>query len=391
MFIFAAKRHLLSEDVIRLHEFQQRKVAVAHQIYGDKDHYFQTLNKRLQRNELVLKDELKLVLHLCQTPEDVEVAKNAIYRYHEENGNVAFGEFKFGPLFMRLCYELGLEETAAELVKDKALKGFFSDSTSFNIVMDMLFIKGYYDSALEVLLDMKTQGVTFNKDTCTLASAICYKLNTAESYRICTLILEETQSKGKHVPRHAFFFAIALALKQEDIERARSLYLQILNTESKVCLNLKANRIREGLKRLVSRRNQQLHSQQKIKFIRKEGSITLPFVQVLLLGLSGAMKDLLSFLESSIVADAPAFVKKPAFSQEVLETVREKMEDSTQLRSRFEDIFAKLHLSGQVTDVTLDIMLCHTPNAKKKHAALLDQRRISRRTFRPLQSALLIE
>ncbi|XP_041093189.1 pentatricopeptide repeat-containing protein 2, mitochondrial [Polyodon spathula] len=346
-----AKRHLLSEDVIRLHEFQQRKVAVAHQIYGDKDHYFQTLNKRLQRNELVLKDELKLVLHLCQTPEDVEVAKNAIYRYHEENGNVAFGEFKFGPLFMRLCYELGLEETAAELVKDKALKGFFSDSTSFNIVMDMLFIKGYYDSALEVLLDMKTQGVTFNKDTCTLASAICYKLNTAESYRICTLILEETQSKGKHVPRHAFFFAIALALKQEDIERARSLYLQILNTESKVCLNLK----------------------------------------VLLLGLSGAMKDLLSFLESSIVADAPAFVKKPAFSQEVLETVREKMEDSTQLRSRFEDIFAKLHLSGQVTDVTLDIMLCHTPNAKKKHAALLDQRRISRRTFRPLQSALLIE
>lgn len=44
------------------------------------DNYFQTLDKRLQRNELVLKDELKLVLHLCQTPEDVEVAKNAIYR-----------------------------------------------------------------------------------------------------------------------------------------------------------------------------------------------------------------------------------------------------------------------------------------------------------------------
>lgn len=346
-----AKRHLLSEDVIRLHEFQQRKVAVAHQIYGDKDNYFQTLDKRLQRNELVLKDELKLVLHLCQTPEDVEVAKNAIYRYHEENGNVAFGEFKFGPLFMRLCYELGLEETAAELVKDKALKGFFSDSTSFNIVMDMLFIKGYYDSALEVLLDMKIQGVSFNKDTCTLASAICYKLNTAESYRICTLILEETQSKGKHVPRQAFFFAIALALKQEDVERARSLYSQIMNTESKVCLNLK----------------------------------------VLLLGLSGALKDLLSFLESAIVADTPTFVKKPAFSQEVLETVREKMADSTQLHSRFEDIFAKLRLSGQVTDVTLDIMLCHTPNAKKKHAALLDRRRISRRTFRPLQSALLIE
>ncbi|MBN3273034.1 PTCD2 protein, partial [Polyodon spathula] len=343
MFIFAAKRHLHSEDVIRLHEFQQRKVAVAHQIYGDKDHYFQTLDKRLQRNELVLKDELKLVLHLCQTPEDVEVAKNAIYRYHEENGNVAFGEFKFGPLFMRLCYELGLEETAAELVKDK---------------------------------------------------------NTAESYRICTLILEETQNKGKHVPRHAFFFAIALALKQEDIERARSLYLQIMNTESKICLNLKVNEhIRSSLDAAPSPvRVTELGCRSSAPFLNdrltlrnKLGIHYSTFEQVLLLGLSGALKDLLSFLESSIVADTPAFVKKPAFSQEVLEMVREKMEDSSHLHSRLEDISAKLRLSGQVTDVTLDIMLCHTPNAKKKHAALLDQRRISRRTFRPLQSALLIE
>lgn len=40
-------------------------------------------------------------------------------RYHEENSNVAFGEFKFGPLFMRLCYELGLEEMAAATLTDK--------------------------------------------------------------------------------------------------------------------------------------------------------------------------------------------------------------------------------------------------------------------------------
>lgn len=32
---------------------------------------------------------------------------------------MAFGEFKFGPLFMRLCYELGLEEMAAATITDK--------------------------------------------------------------------------------------------------------------------------------------------------------------------------------------------------------------------------------------------------------------------------------
>ena len=42
-------------------------------------------------------------------------------RYHAENKNFAFGEFKFGPLFMRLCYEMDLEEMAAATITDKVL------------------------------------------------------------------------------------------------------------------------------------------------------------------------------------------------------------------------------------------------------------------------------
>ena len=30
-----------------------------------------------------------------------------------------YGEFKFGPLFVRLCYELGLEDLAAATLTDK--------------------------------------------------------------------------------------------------------------------------------------------------------------------------------------------------------------------------------------------------------------------------------
>lgn len=32
---------------------------------------------------------------------------------------MAFGEFKFGPVFMRLCYEFGLEEMAAAAITDE--------------------------------------------------------------------------------------------------------------------------------------------------------------------------------------------------------------------------------------------------------------------------------
>lgn len=42
-------------------------------------------------------------------------------RYHTENSNVAFGSFRFGPLFLRLCYELGLDDMAAETITDKVI------------------------------------------------------------------------------------------------------------------------------------------------------------------------------------------------------------------------------------------------------------------------------
>ncbi|KAJ6669828.1 hypothetical protein lerEdw1_000377 [Lerista edwardsae] len=114
-----AKRYLLTEDVVRLHEFQRHKLTTGYQIYGNKDTYFRTMEEKLLKNRLILKDELKTLLHLCQTKNDVDIAKRVIYRYHAENKNVAFGDFKFGPLFMRLCYELNLEASALELIKDQ--------------------------------------------------------------------------------------------------------------------------------------------------------------------------------------------------------------------------------------------------------------------------------
>ncbi|XP_078071019.1 pentatricopeptide repeat-containing protein 2, mitochondrial [Mustelus asterias] len=345
------KRYLLSDNVIRLLEFQQKKVAIANQMYISRDQYFNSIEEKLKNNELILKDDLKRLLHLCQTPADVEAAKNIIYRYHAENRNMAFGEFKFGPLFIRLCYELGLEDTAEEVVKDQNLKGFFSDSTSFNIVMDMLFMKGSYERALGVLLEMKNQGIKFSKDTYTLAFAVCYKMDTEEAHKICSMLLEESLTRGEFIPRHAFCFAIALAIKQNDVVKARSIYSHIMHTDSKICLNL----------------------------------------HVLLLALSGAHQNLLSVLEKAVADNVPKFVKKVDFSQEVVAVVRETLENNPELRSRFEDVCETLKISGQITALSLDDMLCHTPNGKKPLNPLRDTRKMSRRTFKPLRSALLSE
>ncbi|KAK2819363.1 hypothetical protein Q5P01_024924 [Channa striata] len=346
-----AKRHLLSEDVIKLQNFQQRKLAVAHLATGSKGNYIELFSQKLQRNELILRDELKLLLHLCQSADDIVIARDAIYRYHAENRNLAYGEFKFGPVFMRLCYELGMEEMAATAITDKSMTGFFNDATSFNITIDMLFTKGLYENALEVLRTMRNQGISFNNDTLTLATGTCYKLNTAESYRICTALIDEKQAKGHFIPRHAYCFAIALALRRSDIERAKSLYSQIMSTDSRICQNLK----------------------------------------VLILATSGAMIDVISILSAAALSRSSYFVKKPEFSQEVVDLLRLRSEGGPHM-IKVEQLVTQLERAGQVIQQTLDDLLCHTPTGHRtKQVPVLEERRTSRRTLRPLQSTLLSE
>ncbi|XP_026863724.2 pentatricopeptide repeat-containing protein 2, mitochondrial isoform X1 [Electrophorus electricus] len=350
-----AKRCLLSEEVVKLHDFQQRKLAMALQVSGSKSDYFDALNKKMEKNEFILKAELKLLLHLCQSAEDMVTARKAIYRYHEENCNVAFGEFKFGPLFMRLCYELGLEDMALSTLTDRTLKGLFSDCTSFNIGIDILFTKGCYEGALEVVREMKTQGVCFNKDTFMLAFATCYKLNTPKSFRIFLALMEEGQIKGTLIPRHAYCFGVALALKQNDLERAQGIYSQIMNTDSRLCQNLR----------------------------------------VLILVMEGSIKDVLSAFNEALLPKTPVFIKKPEFSQDVVDALMEISADGP-WEVQVEQVLRQLQQTGQVTPQSLDDLLCHTPSGKRRPSNILDWERgrrksFSRRTLKPLQSTLLSE
>ncbi|XP_066233066.1 pentatricopeptide repeat-containing protein 2, mitochondrial [Saccopteryx leptura] len=346
-----AKRYLLTDNIVKLKEFQHKKVAIAYSLPGTKETYLRNLEEKLTQNKLILKEELKTLLHLCESRDDVELAKNVIYRYHAENRNVTLGEYKFGPLFMRLCYELDLEDSAVELIRDQHLRGFFSDCTSFNILMDMLFIKSKYKSALEVLIEMKNQDVKFSKDTYVLAFAICYKLNSPESFKICTAVREEALIKGEVLPRRAACFAVALALNQNQLEKAVSIFSQIMKAESIICVNL----------------NLMIHIQ------------------------SNTLKALIEILKDATEENLSQFVKKPKFSEEVLAKVRRKVEDVPALLDSFDELYGKLHINGQVTTYTLDALLCHTPKDLKSHMVPLNKRTVSRRTFQPLSQSLWAE
>uniref|UniRef100_A0A2K5PY47 Uncharacterized protein n=1 Tax=Cebus imitator TaxID=2715852 RepID=A0A2K5PY47_CEBIM len=77
-----AKRYLLTGNIVKLKEFQHKKVAVACNLPGTKETYFRNLEEKLTQNKLILKGELITLLHLCESRDHVELAKNVIYRYH---------------------------------------------------------------------------------------------------------------------------------------------------------------------------------------------------------------------------------------------------------------------------------------------------------------------
>ncbi|KAM6475277.1 pentatricopeptide repeat-containing protein 2, mitochondrial isoform 1-T1 [Liasis olivaceus] len=345
-----AKRYLLTEDVLQLHKFQEKKLESEYKIYGQKDEFFRTIEEKLANNTLILKNELINLLYLCQSKNEIELVKRTIYRYHEENRNRAFGEFRFGPIFMRLCYELDLEAVALELIKDQTLKGFFGDNTSFNILMNMLFEKGHYEDALEVLLEMDRENVRFSQDTYLLAFAICYKLNNPESWKIVNTLLEDKHLQGYEFSRRTQYFVVALALKQNDFIKAHYYFSQLQHTESIVYDNLK----------------------------------------ILLLAAFGNLKNLVQTLEKASKIDT-SFVRKPSFCKDVLTAARKKLEVSPHLIIQFEETITKLNVSGQINELTLDDLLCEVPHPKGYKMQLLKELKRSQRTLRPLQSFLLTD
>lgn len=100
-----------------------------------------------------------------------------------------------------------------------------------------------------------------------------------------------------------------LRIFQHDVERAQSIYSQIMNTDSRLCQNLKVS-----LTAFVMLAVRLTHANCSSSKFHVD-------LQVLQLAMAGSTKDAASVLRAAVLSESLVFVKKPDFCQDVVRLI----------------------------------------------------------------------
>lgn len=122
-----------------------------------------------------------------------------------------------GPVLMRMYHVLGNEAAALKVFLDPEMAGFFDQMMSYQILLNLLYVKGRYAdvrTTYDVIKSRQLEGGRYPKHCIVLVLGACYQENTAESFEYSKQLWTELSEAG-HLPmRKAATFAAGLALKQ---------------------------------------------------------------------------------------------------------------------------------------------------------------------------------
>lgn len=149
---------------------------------------------RLKMNEfsepsstnMIFTEDLKNMVHLVEPNSgDVDLVIKMMKRFNEQNKELRFGNFVFGPVVMRMFYYLNEPQLALDSFKSKELDGFFDQLISYQVLMDLLFKNEMYNEILDVFGIIKgkqIQDAKYPKNVVVLTFAACYKLVSFWAY-----------------------------------------------------------------------------------------------------------------------------------------------------------------------------------------------------------------
>jgi len=274
-------------------------------------------------SSMIFTEDLKHVIHIVEdSPDDIDLVKNMMIKFCQQNNNLRFGSFIFGPVVMRMYYYLNKPSEAFEVFMTPELEGFFDQLVSFQILMDLLLKNKMYEQVLnvfDVIKKKQLQGSKYPKNVIVLVSAACYYLNTPESFDYIKHLWTEINSVGHQPMRRAGTFAAALALQQN----APDVALEILTS------------------------------------MKQQTYVTIRNLKAAALADLGRPDDALPILRAVLEADVVRDIKH-TFSEEIIQRVKKSISDfnNPEVTREFERIEKQLRASGNISSAPLSDQLC---------------------------------
>jgi pentatricopeptide repeat domain-containing protein 2 len=332
-------RSLYSPSSLGIDGYIEAREKAKQHFLNDGEKFRAKMNEFIEddKTSMIFTEDLKNMVHLVQPNEnDLNLLEKMLQKFNQQNKEIRFGNFIFGPVVMRLLFHIKNTDLALKLFKDPEMNGFFDQSSSYQILVDMLYEEGRYQDVFDVFQTIRSrqiQGEMYPRHVVLLVFAACYKENTPESFTFSSELWTALNDIG-HIPmRRTVTFAAALALKQN----APHVALEIVVT------------------------------------MRPQTYMTVRNIKVLALTELGRADDALPILRAVLEVNDPAMTKH-TFAKDVVARLKEVVNQSgnSELLQNYNRLEKFLFENGHVHDSTLDDLLTSQINATPhKYAAKL--------------------
>ncbi|CAH1709878.1 unnamed protein product [Aphis gossypii] len=324
------KRSLYERAAIGLDKYEFFREKIQNQFSEpDKQLFRERMNSFAdpESNSLIFTEDLKQIVHMAGDNEtDLTLVEKMMKKYNKQNQGLRFGNFTFGPVVMRMYYHLNKPDIALKLFNDPEMDGFFNHLSSYQILMDLLFINGKFDEILTVyksIQERQLQIAKFPKGVMMLVFAACYKLNTTESFEYACKLWSDQQEAGHSPIRKTITFFAANAINQNSPHIA----LEVITS------------------------------------VRNQSYVTLRNIKVVALCDLGRIFDALPLLRSVLSVDQPMSggpVIKQTYCRDVINLVKSAAEkhDDKELSLELDRILNQLEELNMISETTLDSLLC---------------------------------
>uniref|UniRef100_A0A1B6DXB7 Pentacotripeptide-repeat region of PRORP domain-containing protein n=1 Tax=Clastoptera arizonana TaxID=38151 RepID=A0A1B6DXB7_9HEMI len=339
-----AIRTLFSKTSLGLENYDRTREKVKFQFREMEDRFRSKMTDFVapDSKNMVFTEDLKNMLYLAEgNDEDLQLLEKMMLKYKEQNSELRFGSFIFGPVIMRTYHTLNKPKEALKAFNNPALKGMFDQLGSYQILLDLLYENKMYNEMLTItdyVLNQQHHSTRYPRNVVVLTLAACYKINSPDSLKYMSKFWKDLIDAG-HLPmRRAITFAAGLAINQGSPHIA----LELLTETA------------------------------------RQNYVTIRSLKVSALTDLNRLDDVLPILRSVLGFDTNSNLKQ-TFNKDVIEKYKlaVKKLNKKDITLEFERIYEQLTNQGHIVNTSLDELLCSEIEAIDRNLQLRDQRMVA--------------